>query len=225
MKLKLKSEYNEYIYCGRCNLPKKKDKVITLRIDENDFKIVENFAKSKGLSVSAYISSVINSQTEFFIPLTSTEKVSIPKEALYSLFSYASKENLDDLTKHWAIELEHGTRLIWGEINLQTLLDAILKIAKYFMGTDARVITTSNFAKDSGYKEGKGSSTTFDYTEGIGNIKASDTLQIVIRHNLGENCSYFWNRMFTQFFTSLRDSIEYKIEYDETTIFIRLKVK
>jgi hypothetical protein len=206
-------------------MPKKKDRVITLRIDENDFDIVENFAKSKGLSVSAYISSVINSQTEFFIPLASTKKVSIPKEALNSLFSYASKENLDDLTKHWEIELEHGTRLMWGELNLQTLLDVVLKIARYFMGTDARVITTSNFPKDSGYKEGKESSTIFEYGEGVRSIKASDTFQVVIRHNLGENCSYFWNKMFTHFFSRLRDPIEYTIEYDETTISVRLKVK
>lgn len=206
-------------------MPKKKDRVVTLRIDENDFNIAEDFAKSKGLSVSAYISSVINSQTEYYIPLASTEKVSIPKIVLQSLFSYASKENLDDLTERWAIEQEHVARLLWGELNLQTLLDVIFKIAKYFMGTDARVLTTSNFAKDSGYKEGKESSTIFDYDKGIRSIKASDTFQVVIRHNMGENCSYFWNKMFNQFFTSLRDSIEYKIEYDKTMIRIRLKVK
>ena len=142
--------FNRLLY-----LPKKKDKVITLRISENEFNIVESYAKSKGLSVSAYINSVINSQTEFFIPLASTERVTIPKEALHSFFSYSRKEDLDNLTNHWAIEHEHGTRLLWGEINLQTLLDVIFKIAKYYMGTDARVITTSNFTKDAGYKERK----------------------------------------------------------------------
>jgi hypothetical protein len=177
------------------------------------------------LSVSAYISSVINSQTEYYIPLASTEKVSIPKMVLQSLFSYVSKENLDDLIERWAIEQEHVARLLWGELNLQTFLDVIFKIAKYFMGTDARVITTSNFAKDSSYKEGKESSTTFDYDKGIRSIKPSNTFQVVIRHNMGENCSYFWNKMFTQFFARLRDSIEYKLEYDETMIRIRLKVK
>ena len=203
-------------------MPKKKDRVITLRIDENDFNIVENFAKSKGLSVSAYISSVINSQTEYYIPLASTEKVSIPKMVLQSLFSYASKENLDDLTKRWAIEQVHVAQLLWGELNPQTLLDVIFKIAKYFMGTDARVITTSNFAKDSGYKEGKELSTFLD-SNGVVRNKASDTYQVVIRHNMGENCSYFWNKMFNLFFIRLRDSVEYKIEYDETMIRIRLK--
>jgi hypothetical protein len=79
-------------------LRKKKDRAITLRIGEDDFKIIENFVKAKGLSVSAYISSVIKSQTEYFIPLASTEKVSIPKKALSSLYSYASRKSLDDLS-------------------------------------------------------------------------------------------------------------------------------
>ena len=206
-------------------MPKKKDKVITLRISENEFNIVESYAKSKGLSVSAYINSVINSQTEFFIPLSSTERVTIPKEALHSFFSYTRKEDLDDLTNHWAIELEHGTRLLWGEINLQTLLDVIIKIAKYFMGTDARVIATSNFTKDAGYKESKELSTIrYGNLSGV-NTTTSEAFQILIRHNLGENCSYFWNKMFTRFFTPLRNSIEYKIEYDESMISIRLKGK
>ena len=136
-------------------MPEKKDRVVTLRISEDDFNVVENFAKAKGLSVSAYINSVIKSQTEYFIPLASNEKVSIPKSILYSLFSYASKENLDDLANHWAIEQEHVTRLLWGEINLNAILDVIFKISKYLMGTDARVITTSNLTKDAGYNEEK----------------------------------------------------------------------
>ena len=101
MKLKLKNEYNVYKRCKCCYLPKKKDRVITLRVSENDFRIVEGFVEARGLSVSAYISSIINSQTEFYIPLASSEKVSIPKKALYSLFSYASKDNLDDLVDNW----------------------------------------------------------------------------------------------------------------------------
>ena len=167
MKLKLKNEYNEYICCNRCSLPKKKDRVITLRVNENDFRIVDNFAKARGLSVSAYISSIINSQTEFFIPLASSEKVSIPKKALYSLFSYASKDSLNDLVDNWGIELEHVTRLLWGELNLQTLLDLISKISNYLMGTDARVITTSNFTKEASYNERKDLSAILNSSEGV----------------------------------------------------------
>ena len=120
-----------------------KERVITLRISENDFNIVENFAKAKGLSVSEYISSVIKSQTEYFIPLASTEKVSIPKKALSSLYSYASRDSLDDRSDQWAIELKHVVQLIWGELNLQSSLDVISKVSKYLLGTEARVINES----------------------------------------------------------------------------------
>ena len=206
-------------------MPKKKDRVITLRMSENDFNIVESFAKAKGLSVSAYINSVIKSQTEYFIPTASNQKVSIPKSILNSLFSYASKENLDDLANHWAIEQEHVTRLIWGEINLHALLDVIFKISKYMMGTDARVITTNNFTKDAGNNEGKDLSAILNYSEDVSGIKASDSFWVVIRHNLGKNYSYFWNNMFIKFLGLLQNSVDFTTEYDETTISIRLKVK
>jgi len=180
-------------------MPKKKDRVITLRIDEDSFGIVESFAKAKGLSVSSYINSVIKSQTEYFIPTASNQKVSIPKSLLYSLFSYASKENLVDLANNWAIEQEHVARLIWGEIDLHALLDVIFKISKYMMGTDARVVTISNFTKDAGYNEGKDLST-------ISEINTSDAFWVVIRHNLGKNYSYFWNNMFIKFLGLLQNS-------------------
>jgi len=199
-------------------MPKKKDRVITLRIDEDSFGIVESFAKAKGLSVSSYINSVIKSQTEYFIPTASNQKVSIPKSLLYSLFSYASKENLVDLANNWAIEQEHVARLIWGEIDLHALLDVIFKISKYMMGTDARVVTISNFTKDAGYNEGKELST-------ISEINTSDAFWVVIRHNLGKNYSYFWNNMFIKFLGLLQNSVDFTTEFDETTISIRLKIK
>ena len=207
-------------------MPKKKDRVITLRVSENDFNVVENFAKAKGLSVSSYINSIIKSQTEYFIPTASNEKVSIPKNILYSLFSYASRENLDDLAKHWAIEQKHAPRLLWGEINLHALLDVIFKMSHYMMGTDARVITTSNFTKDAGDNEGENLSTVINHSEDVTDgIKASNSIWIVIRHNLGENYSYFWNSMFIKFLELLQNSVDFTTEYDETTISIRLKLK
>jgi hypothetical protein len=66
---------------------------------QNSFKTVEDCAKGKGLSVSAYITSVLDSYTEWFIPLASNERIAIPKKILYQLFSYASKESLNELVK------------------------------------------------------------------------------------------------------------------------------
>ena len=207
-------------------MPKKKDRVITLRVSENDFNIVENFAKAKGLSVSSYINSVIKSQTEYFIPTASNQKVSIPKSILHSLFSYASKENLDDLANQWAIEQEHVARLLWGEINLHALLDVIFKISKYMMGTDARVvIDTRVVTKDAGFNEGKDLSAILNHSGDISGIKASDSFWVVIRHNLGKNYSYFWNNMFIKFLGLLQNSVDFTTEFDETTISIRLKIE
>ena len=93
------------------------------------------------------------------------------------------------------------------------------------MGTDARVVTGSNFTKDAGYNEGKDLSAILNYSEDISGINASDSFWVVIRHNLGENYSYFWNNMFIKFFGLLQNSVDFTIEYDETTISIRIKKK
>ena len=175
-------------------MPKKKEKVVTLRMDEESFKIVEDYAKGKGLSVSAYINSVLDSYAEWFIPLASNERIAIPKKALYRLFSYAGKESLDDLVKEWAGEPKNAIRLLGGEFNKESALNSVSKISKYLMGTDARIFVTQQ-----------------------------KTTWIVIRHNLGENFSFFWNRIFLSLFELLRDQIDIITEYDDTTISMRLK--
>ena len=165
-------------------------------MDHDSFKTVEDYAKGKGLSVSAYITSVLDSYTEWYIPLASNERIAIPKKALYQLYSYASKESLDELVKEWEDEPKNALRLLGGGFNLESALNAVSKVSKYLMGTDARIIATEQ----------------------------KDTW-IVIRHNLGKNFSYFWNQMFMRFFEPLRDQVDIATEYDETTISIRLKEK
>jgi hypothetical protein len=103
--------------------------------------------------------------------LASNEKIAIPKRALYQLVSHASKETLDDLVNEWANEPKNVVRLLGGEVNLESALDAASKISKYLMGTEARIITTPQ-----------------------------KNIWVVIRHNLGENFSYFWNQLFLHFF-------------------------
>ena len=84
-------------------------------------------------------------------------------------------------------------------------------------------IIPSNFTKNVGYNEGKDLSTILNDSEDSG-IKTSDVFWIVIRHNLGENYSYFWNNMFIKFL-ELSRTLDFTTEYDETTISIRLKVR
>jgi hypothetical protein len=176
---------------------KKKEKVITVRMDEDSFKIVEDYAGARGLSISAYINSILQSYTEWFIPLASNEKVTIPKKGLHSLFSYASKESLDDLVKEWTIEQKHVIRLLGTEYDLESVLDYVSKLCKYMMDTYAV----------------------------INRIPEQNTIWVVIRHNMGENHSYFLNQMLTNLFGLLQDPVDIITEYDETMISIRLKEK
>jgi hypothetical protein len=175
---------------------KKKERVVTLRMDEESYQTIEDYAKSKKLTVGAYITSVLGSYTEWYIPLASNERIAIPKKVLYQLFSYASKESLDNLIKDWADQPKDAVRLLGGEFNLGSAINAVSKISKYLMGTDARVIATEQ-----------------------------KNTWIVMRHNLGLNVSYFWNQMFIHFFRLLQDEIDIMTEYDDTTISIRIKEK
>ena len=70
--------------------------------------------------------------------------------------------------------------------------------------------------------------TILSHSDNVGGINinnTSDSFWIIIRHNLGANCSYFWNKMFIQFLGYIHDSVDFVTEYDDTTISIRLKVK
>ena len=165
-------------------------------MDQESFKTVEEYARGKGLSVGAYITSVLDSYTEWFIPLASNERIAFPKKALFQLFSYANKDGLDDLVKVWEDEPKNALRLLGDEFNVESALSLISRTSKYLMGTNARIIR-----------------------------KQQKNTWIVIRHNLGKNFSYFWNQMFLHFFEPLQDQVEIMIEYDETTISIRLKEK
>ena len=115
---------------------------------------------------------------------------------MFQLFSYASKESLDNLVKEWADEPKNAIRLLGGEFNLESALSSVSKVSKYLMGTDARIIPTEQ-----------------------------KNTWIVIRHNLGENFSYFWNQMFIHFFEPLHGQVGVATEYDDTTISIQLKEK
>ena len=85
-------------------------------MNQESFKTIEDYAKVKGLSVGAYINSVLDSYTEWFIPLASNERIAIPKKALSQLFSYASKEGVDNLVKEW--QMSQRTLSAFLEVNL-----------------------------------------------------------------------------------------------------------
>lgn len=145
----------------------KKNKMISLRISEMDFNIINEFAASQGLTINAFINSVIKSQVEWFIPNHSYENVSLPKSLLSSLFSIADKNELDDLAKTWTMEVKNSIQLFEGETNeitTKSLMNFYHRVTKYLIGSNIRK------------KE---------------DLKDDNKVSIMIRHSLGENFSYF----------------------------------
>lgn len=170
----------------------KREKMITLRINERSYNIIKDFAANHGLSVNAYLNSVIDSQAEWYIPISSYDAVTIPKSMMALLFSMANKENLDALAKTWGAEAKNIILLSGAQLNIDSALDFAKRVSKYLMGTDARV------------------------TAPVGNV-----VHIVLRHDAGENFSYFIGQAFDQLFQIMR--IRAFIDHDTTTVFIKIE--
>lgn len=65
---------------------------MTIRINERSYSTIQEYAANHGLSINAYLNSIIDSYAEWFIPGSSYESVSVPKGMLASLFSLANKK-------------------------------------------------------------------------------------------------------------------------------------
>ena len=174
----------------------KREKMITLRINEKSYNIIKDFAKNHGLSINAYLNSVIDSQAEWFIPISSFNAVTIPKSMMAVLFSMANKESLNELAKRWAAEAKNIILLSGAEPNIESTLDLARRISKYFMGTDIRM----NFG---------------------GGNNVNNAIYAVIRHDAGENFSYFIDQAFDRLFQLMK--IKALINHDETTVFIKIE--
>lgn len=170
----------------------KREKMITLRINERSYDIIKDFAANHGLSVNAYLNSIIDSQAEWFIPISSYDAVTVPKSMMAILFGMASKESLDELAKRWAAEAKNIILLSGAELGIESALDFARRVSKYFMGTDARVTAPGNNA-----------------------------IYAVIRHDAGENFSYFISQAFDQLFQNMK--IRAFIDHDATTVFVKIE--
>jgi hypothetical protein len=118
---------------------------------------------------------------------------------------------LQGIAQSWAKEAKNATVLLFRtDFNLESALEYIRKMSKYVMDTDARITTTSNTSSNASQeKVGKANK---------GNIS------IVVRHDLGENFSFYYSRRFLYYFNLLQ-SVKVSVDYDESTISIRLDKK
>ena len=178
------------------DLVSKREKIITLRINEVSYDVIREFAKNHGLSVNAYLNSIIDSQAEWFIPTSSYNAVTVPKSMVAVLFSLANKESLEELAKRWAAESKNIILLSGAEPGIESVLDFARRVSKYFMGTDIRM----NF-------------------RGRDSINAA--VYAVIRHDAGENFSYFIDQAFDHLFQIMK--IKAFVNHDETTVFIKIE--
>ncbi|MEW6605666.1 MAG: hypothetical protein AB1351_13400 [Thermoproteota archaeon] len=149
---------------------KKRERMVTLRVNDRSFNIIRDFAANRGLSVNAYLNSVIDSQAEWFIPTSSYAAVTVPKAMLGTLFSMIDRQNIEVLAKKWAAEARNIIMLSGEEPSVESALDFVRKVSKYFMGTDARINLTDK------------------------------VVSIAIRHDGGANFSYFTAQSYVYLF-------------------------
>ena len=169
----------------------KRERMVTLRVNDTSFGIIRDYATNHGLSVNAYLNSVIDSQAEWFIPTSSYDAVTVPKTMLAALFGMVSKDSLDVLAKKWAAEARNIILLSGQEPGVESALDFVRKVSKYFMGTDARITSTDR------------------------------AVSIAIRHDGGENFSYFTGQSFAYLFETIE--IRASVDHDDTTVFIKMR--
>ena len=172
----------------------KREKMVTLRINDESYRIIKDFAANHGLSVNAYLNSIIDSQAEWHIPTSSYDAVTVPKAMLGALFNMASRENLDPLAKQWAIEARNIILLSGNDLTLDSVLDFGKRVSKYFMGTDIRISDPDQ--------------------------RNRPTI-VIIRHDAGENFSYFVTKAFGHLFEMIQTRVS--IDSDRTTVFIRIE--
>lgn len=152
---------------------KKRERMVTLRVNDMSFSIIRDYAANRGLSVNAYLNSVIDSQAEWFIPTSSYAAVTVPKAMLAILFNLIDRQNLDMLATKWAAEARNIIMLSGQEPSIESALDFVRKVSKYFMGTDARINSTDK------------------------------AVSIAIRHDGGANFSYFTAQSFVYLFQKI----------------------
>lgn len=155
------------------SLSRKRERMVTLRVNDRSFSVIKDFAANRGLSVNAYLNSVIDSQAEWFIPTSSYAAVTVPKAMLAILFSMMDRQTLDMLAGKWAAEARNIIMLSGQEPDVESALDFARKVSKYFMGTDARISSTDK------------------------------AVSIAIRHDSGKNFSYFTAESFVLLFEKL----------------------
>jgi hypothetical protein len=202
----------------------KKEKVITLRMNKHSYDIIAEYAESRGLSVNAYLNSVADAQAEWFIPFSSYDMVSWAKKQLAALFESANENFLEQMAQRQANEGKNCTLLTHGVFTLGTVIDMIRRDAKYSIGSDIRITKMTpangihNFDRNNAGPELK----TINNDRNEDDEHMDNDILIVLRHDLGRNFSIYWSKFCLYFFNLLK-SRKVSVNYDSTTVSIKLE--
>ena len=197
---------------GDAKKKRKKEKVVSLRMSEDSFDTIQEYALRQGLSVNAYINSIVDSYAQWYIPGISLERVAVPKKLLATLFDAADKNTLDKLGQYWAHEAKNTIFLSGSEFSLESAIDYVKKASKYFVHSSPTItlvkseIDISEVSHDTD-REGKG----FD-----------NDILIAVRHDMGNNFSIFVSQFLLHFFRKL-ESRKVTEDHDSTTNFVKLE--
>jgi hypothetical protein len=184
---------------------RKKEKVVSLRMSEDSFDTIQEYASRQGLSVNAYINSIVDSYAEWYIPGISLERVAVPKKLLATLFDAADKNTLDKLGQYWAHEAKNTILLSGSEFSLGSTIDYVKKASKYFVHNSP---TINMVRSEADFSEGKG-------------LDDND-IMMVVRHDMGNNFSIFVSHFLLHFFRQL-ESRKVTEHHDSTTNFVKLE--
>ena len=197
---------------GDAKKKRKKEKVVSLRMSEDSFDTIEEYASRQGLSVNAYINSIVDSYAQWYIPGISLERVAVPKKLLATLFDAADKNTLDKLGQYWAHEAKNTILLSGSEFSLESAIDYVKKASKYFVHSSPTItlvkseIDVSEVRHDSDH-EGKG---------------LDNDILMAVRHDMGNNFSIFVSQFLLRFFRQL-ESRKVTEDHDSTTNFVKLE--
>jgi hypothetical protein len=209
---------------GRRRNKLKKEKVITLRMNKHSYDIIAEYAESRGLSVNAYLNSVADAQADWFIPFSSYDMVSWAKKQLAALFESANENFLEQMAQRQANEGKNCTLLTHGVFTLATVIDMIRRDAKYSVGSDIRItkMTTANGIHNRINVGPELKTINNRSNRDEHDNQLDDDILIVLRHDLGRNFSIYWSKFCLYFFNLLK-SRKVSVNYDSTTVSIKLE--
>jgi hypothetical protein len=162
---------------------------------ESAYKILKDYSDTQGLSVNAYLNSIIEGYVEWFIPVSSYQSMAFPKRMASQLFDNIPQATLEKMATEWAEEAKNVVLLSGQKFNLKSAIEYARIVTKYFMHGHMQI------AKDPDNQE----------------------INITIRHEVGINFSYFIGHGYANYF-ELLESVQVSGDFDSSTNFMRIRL-